>query len=204
MKAILFDIGNVLVDFEFGQLYEVHAEHSGRPVIPFSDHDLERRNAVEMGQISDAQWVEYLNGAKGLNWSVDDLINVWRGLFSVNKTGYALFRRAVKSNVRVYTLSNIAQHHIDAIEANWPGFFSGADGLFFSYQMGVRKPHPNIYRHALAQMDCLPEECLFIDDLPENVNAARALGFQAIQFVPENYTLVMDAFSRFSAFQNER
>ncbi|MBN2703017.1 MAG: HAD family phosphatase [Pontiellaceae bacterium] len=199
MKAILFDVGNVLVDFQFERLYAVHATHSGRPEVPFSDRDLERRNAVEMGQISDAQWVEYLNGAKGLNWSVDDLINIWRGLFSVNETGYRLFRRAVESNVRVYTLSNIAQHHIDAIEANWSGFFSGADGLFFSYQIGVRKPHADIYRHALEQMAVLPEECLFIDDLLENVNAARALGFQAIQFVPENYSLVMDAFSGFSA-----
>ncbi|MBN2686504.1 MAG: HAD family phosphatase [Pontiellaceae bacterium] len=190
MKTILFDVGNVLVDFQFERLYEVHSEHSGCPVVPFSEHDWERRDAVEKGQISDAQWVEYLNEAKGLNWSVDDLVNVWRGLFTVNEVGYGLFREAVESDLRVYTLSNIAQHHLDAIEANWPGFFEGADGLFFSYQIGVRKPHADIYRHALNQLDCPPEECLFIDDLPENINTARALGIQAIQFVPENELVI--------------
>lgn len=193
MKTILFDIGNVLVDFDFHQLFEMHSKHSGRPLVPFSEQDLARRDEVEKGLISDSEWVEYLNENKGLSWSVEDLIGIWSELFSINETGYGLFRSAIESDANVYTLSNIAKHHIDAIESNWNGFFDGATGIFLSYQIGVRKPHPDIYRHALDQLGIPGAECLFIDDLPKNIEAARSVGINAMQFVPENHAAIRDA-----------
>ncbi len=197
MKYFLFDIGNVLVDFDFNALYRIHSEHSGRPMAPFSDRDLEMRDAVETGRISDAEWVEYLNETKGFSWSLDDLVDVWSRLFSVNETGYGLFRSAATAGVSVYTLSNIAKHHMDAIENNWNGFFDGADGLFLSYQIGVRKPHPDIFRHALDQLGAEGGQCFFIDDIPENIEVARAVGIQAHQFIPENHVAIREAANEF-------
>ena len=194
MKYFLFDIGNVLVNFDFNELYRVHSDHSGRPVVPFSDADLEMRDAVERGLISDAEWVEYINGARGLSWSEDDLVKVWSELFSVNETGRALFDQAqATAGVSVHTLSNIAKHHMDAIESNWSGFFDGADSLFLSYKIGVRKPKPGIYRHALEQLGVDGAQCFFIDDMSENVEAARAVGINAHRFVPENHAAIRDA-----------
>lgn len=190
MKYFLFDIGNVLVDFQFERLYEIHASHSGRLPVPFSEHDLEMRDKVERGIITDAQWVAYLNEVRGLAWTEEILIDVWAGLFTRNEAGYGMFRSAIESGAAVYTLSNIAKHHMDAIEKNWPGFFDGAAGLFLSYQIGVRKPHPDIYRHALDALGVPGEQCFFVDDLPENVEAARAVGIQAHRFVPEAHDAV--------------
>jgi len=193
MKYFLFDIGNVLVDFQFERLYEIHAEHSGRPLVPFSEQDLEMRDRVEKGLIDDTQWVQYLNEARGLPWTVDDLVDVWADMFTINETGYSLFRSSIESDTKVYTLSNIAKHHIDAIEKNWPGFFDGATGLFLSYQIGVRKPHPDIYLHALDALGVAGEDCFFVDDLPENIKAATSVGIQAHQFVPENHAAIREA-----------
>ncbi len=197
MKTILFDIGNVLVNFDFQELYAIHSAHSGCPLAPFSEQDLERRDAVERGEICDAEWVAYLNETKGLSWSVEDLVEVWSELFTLNETGYGLFRAAIESDANVYTLSNIAKHHIDAIEKNWNGFFDGATGLFLSYQIGIRKPHPGIYRHALEALGVPGADCLFIDDLPENVEAARSAGINAFQFVPENHAAIRQAVADF-------
>lgn len=197
MKVLLFDIGNVLVDFAFERLYEIHSRDSGRPRTPFSERDLETRDALERGEISDEQWVSYLNESRGLSWTVNDLVAAWQELFSKNEIGYTLFRKAIASNVRVYTLSNIAKHHIDAIEHNWNGFFDGAGGLLLSYQIGVRKPHIDIYRHALTALGVAGDQCLFIDDLPENIEAARSVGFNAHQFVPENYAAIEVAVDEF-------
>jgi len=198
MKYLLFDIGNVLVDFQFERLYEIHAEQSGRPLVPFSERDLEMRDRVEKGLIDDTQWVKYLNEARGLSWTVEDLVDVWAELFTRNETGFELFRSAIDTGANVYTLSNIAKHHIDAIEKNWPGFFNGAMGLFLSYQIGVRKPHPDIYRHALHVLGATGENCLFIDDLPENIEAARSVGIQAHRFTPENHSAVRAAVEAFA------
>ena len=188
MKYFLFDIGKVLVDFDFQELYRLHAEHSGKPMVPFSGRDLEMRDTVESGHIGDEEWLKYLNKAKGLDWSMDDLVGIWSEMFTLNETGCGFFAKAQRDPaVSVHTLSNIAKHHIDAIENNWNGFFDRADGLFLSYQIGVRKPDPGIYRHALGRLGAEPGQCFFIDDLPENVEAARALGIQAHQFIPENH-----------------
>jgi len=61
------------------------------------------------------------------------------------------------------------------------------DGLFdaqvFSYQVGALKPDPRMYRAILAALDVPPEESLFIDDAPANVQGALATGMQALRFV---------------------
>jgi len=54
--------------------------------------------------------------------------------------------------------------------------------LVWSFQLGIAKPDPEIYRHTLAKLGTRPEETLFIDDKLENIEAARALGMKAIQF----------------------
>jgi len=198
MKYFLFDIGNVLVNFDFNELYAVHSKHSGRPVTPFSERDLEQRDAVERGLISDAEWVEYINEARGLSWSEADLVNVWSELFSVNETGRELFEQAQAADgVSVHTLSNIAKHHMDAIENNWNGFFDGADRLFLSYLIGVRKPQPGIYEHVLEQLGVDGSQCFFIDDMPENIEVARAVGINAHLFIPETHGAIREAVRAF-------
>lgn len=197
MKTFLFDIGHVLVDFDFSELFAVLSRQAAAPQTAFSEEDEQQRDAVERGLISDAEWVDYLNRTKGLGWSVSDLVSVWQTLFRVNAAGYALFRKAVECGARVYTLSNIAQHHMDAIEANWSGFFDGAAGLFLSYRIGARKPHPAIYEHALNELGVAPEECFFIDDLPDNIGTARRFGIHAHRFIPENHEAVETAAQAF-------
>jgi len=64
-------------------------------------------------------------------------------------------------------------------EFDWLSRF---DVLVWSYQLRMAKPDPAIYRHVLAELGTQPAETLFIDDRAVNVQAALALGFQAIEF----------------------
>ncbi|WP_372795934.1 HAD family hydrolase [Pontiella sp.] len=187
MKVFLFDIGNVLTNFDFPRLLQAYAEDSGRPLSPQTELDDEMYNEVEKGRLSEEDYVAYLNEAKGLNWTTDNLHQIWQEIFSLNETGTRLFDKAKASDVGVYTLSNIADYHVRAIENNWNGFFEGTTGLFFSYKMGVRKPDPRIYEMALEELGVSGEQCFFIDDLEQNVAEARNWGIEAHQFVPENY-----------------
>ncbi len=196
-KYFIFDIGNVLVNFDFQVLLQQIAVDSGTPVEQPTERDLEMHHAVEEGVISDQEFVDYLNESKGLFWTVDTLIGVWQKMFTVNQTGYGMFREAIARSLPVYTLSNIAEHHIDAIERNWPGFFAGATGLFLSYQVGTRKPNAEIYQHMLENLGVKGEQCLFLDDLTRNVEAARAAGIQAHQFIPENHAAIHDEVMEF-------
>ncbi len=202
MKYFLFDIGHVLVDFDTRDFLREVAKCTGEAEEPLTARDLEKIDEVEKGLISDAEYVGYLNAAKGLCWTVDDLTEVWARMFSINEVGRKLFVGAMQARVPVYTLSNIAKHHVDAIEANWNGFFNGANGMFLSYQIGARKPDAAIYRHTVEQLGVAGEQCFFIDDRPENIEAARAAGIHARQFIPENHAVVRKAATEFFGLQD--
>jgi len=189
-KYFIFDIGNVLMDFDFQELLRRIAEDSGAPVERPTERDLEMHHAVEEGRISDQDFVDYLNEAKGLAWTVDTLIGVWQKMFTVNETGCGMFQEAIARGGPVYTLSNIAGHHMEAIRRKRPGFFDGATGLFLSYEIGLRKPDGRIYAHLLETLGVEGGQCLFLDDRADNVEAACAAGIQAHQFIPENHEAV--------------
>ena len=197
MKYFLFDIGHVLVDFDYQIFLDALSEATGKPCEPLTGRDLEMHYAVETGEISDAQWVDYLNQSMGVPWTLEELTQLWSRIFTKQKEGRLLFEDAKRSNVPVYLLSNIAKHHVDAIENNWPGIFEEINGKFFSYQIGVRKPHPDIYRHALNELGVEGNQCFFVDDLPDNIEAARSLGMNAHQFIPENYAVIRNSSREF-------
>ncbi len=192
MKTFLFDIGNVLANFDFQRLLEIYAEQSGRPVGPQTERDEQMYDRVEKGLLSEPDYVAYLNEAKGLNWEVRHLAETWQQIFTLNTTGRGLLEQAIESDAQVYTLSNIARYHVEALEANWSGFFEGFTGLFMSYEMGVRKPDPRIYEMVLETLGVDGADCFFIDDLPQNVAAAQAAGIAAYVFVPETYAQVQE------------
>jgi len=192
-RYFLFDIGNVLVDFKFQMLLDRIAADSGRALIRPTRRDLKHYEAVEEGRISDQDFVDYLNAAKGLDWSLDQYIEVWAEMFTVNPVGRTLFEEALQRGWPVYTLSNIAGHHIEAIERGHPGFFNGAAGMFLSYQLGARKPSRTIYRRVLEQLHAEGAQCFFIDDRPENVEAARAEGMQAHPFSDDQHDFLLAA-----------
>jgi HAD superfamily hydrolase (TIGR01509 family) len=66
----------------------------------------------------------------------------------------------------------------------------------YSCRVGSSKPAPVIFHHALREVDALPEETMFIDDLHENVMAAASLGISAFHF-----TSAEDLLSEFSSMK---
>ena len=64
-------------------------------------------------------------------------------------------------------------------EFDWLSRF---DVLVWSFQLKMAKPDPDIYRHVLKELGTRPEETLFLDDRPVNVEAANALGFKGLTF----------------------
>jgi len=78
-------------------------------------------------------------------------------------------------------LSNMGDNVLENMEREFD-WLHRFDVLVWSFQLGMAKPNPAIYRHTLAELSVQPEETLFIDDKPANIEAAQALGIQAIEF----------------------
>lgn len=85
------------------------------------------------------------------------------------------------SGIKVGLLSNMPPDHRKYIQDNcdWLPEF---DFYTYSGDVGFIKPEPEIYQHCLAGLGIAPEEAVFLDDKPENVEGAAKLGMQAIVF----------------------
>jgi putative hydrolase of the HAD superfamily len=82
---------------------------------------------------------------------------------------------------RTAILSNLPQPLGEELRAT-PGFLDPFDHLTFSYELGVVKPQPEIYRHSIEGLGVNPSEVLFLDDRPDNVEGARATGMHSEVF----------------------
>lgn len=89
--------------------------------------------------------------------------------------------RMKENGYRVYILSNYAARTFEQTKEEL-SFLSLTDGAVFSFEIRKIKPEPEIYQTLLSNYGLKPEECLFLDDRPENAEGARALGMNAICF----------------------
>jgi HAD superfamily hydrolase (TIGR01509 family) len=84
----------------------------------------------------------------------------------------------------VWLLSNTNPYHI--IKEKRTEIFNKINGAIYSYDVGYRKPEIEIYKTALNKTDTKSENALFIDDLEENILAARSINIDAIHYVSYN------------------
>jgi len=186
--AFIFDMGNVLFDFDEYQLVETMAEESGLPFEQVWENRIDPDVvAVETGKMSPVEYFERRIRPLVPHWEYGDLVMLWYKVFRVNSFGRSLFTNLKKAGYPVCILSNLAEFNKEAIDKKFPGFFEESTANFFSYELGFHKPDPRIYRAVTARLGLPPRDCVFFDDREENVEGARAEGWRAFHFVPENY-----------------
>ncbi|MGA8810585.1 MAG: HAD-IA family hydrolase, partial [Thermoanaerobaculia bacterium] len=89
----------------------------------------------------------------------------------------------IRARYRIAFLSNSNEIHAELIPTQFAAIFHKDDPFIFSHRLKAAKPDPDIFRLALEQIGSTPQNTIFIDDLIENVVAARAIGMRAFQFV---------------------
>ena len=93
----------------------------------------------------------------------------------------------------VSLLSNLSPYNQVAIDRKWPHFFRTTHHNFYSYDLGLHKPDPEIYRAASKRLGVDPSCCFFLDDVEENVAGARETGMQALRFGNERMPEIREA-----------
>ena len=93
-----------------------------------------------------------------------------------------------RSGKRIAVLSNMPRELGEALKARTEGFAPFAH-VTLSYEVQSVKPEPVIYEHCLAGMGLRPEEALFLDDRIENIQGAKRLGIEGVQFTSREEVL---------------
>ena len=185
IKTIFFDIGGVLIDIHPERTYQYLSDSADVEVsmvkesFPWDAHD-----QYERGIINNEDWFitykESLPQPCCLKRS--DFWNAWKLLLGEEKNTVNILE-ALNKQYSIWLLSNTNPKHIqDEIEKRYL-FPSLVNGAVYSFDVGVRKPEKEIYEIAMQRANANPQECLFIDDLLENIQAAKQIGIEGIHFI---------------------
>ena len=107
-------------------------------------------------------------------------LSIWVRLLSANEEIIPLVER-LKDNHPLVLASNTDQIHFTYAVQHF-GVLSQFDQHFLSFEMGLLKPDPEFFLRMLRDLGLPPTECIFIDDVIENVESARSLGITSVQF----------------------
>lgn len=179
INTIIFDFGDIFINLD-----KPGVEKAFRNLGLTEWHaDLDELN--KRFEIGDATELEFIEGfQKHLpNASIDEIRKAWNAVLG-NFPEYRLdFLQSLKGKYRLFLLSNTDKIHIEHFEHREGmsfsrDFYNCFEKVYFSYEMGMRKPDENIYKLLLNKHDLSPRRTLFIDDKKDNTDAAASLGIE--------------------------
>lgn len=189
-KAILFDIGRVIVQLNPERaLAALSATSSGGGRRKFRPADDlwrailgdSRWHDWQEGRMTPREWHLHLTKRLGLSLSFEEFRAAWNAtLEPVPILGDPLFAE-LGTRCHLGVLSNTDPIHVETLESRYT-FLRHFRVRIYSCGVGASKPSPAIYRAALDALRARPAEALYVDDIAEFVQAARALGLDAVQF----------------------
>jgi len=192
IKSIIFDLGGVIyaVDYHktingfkalgIDRFEEVYAKAGQSDLF----------NDFEEGKISRAIFVERIKNLSRKNMTSSQIVNAWNGmLLGFMPDAIACLKR-LNSSYRLFLLSNTNEIHIQEIESRvgtafFSDFCSLFENVYLSHELGLRKPHPEVFKHILNQEGLKANQTFFIDDSIQHVEGAIKAGLQAHHLTDE-------------------
>lgn len=182
-KALIFDLGNVIIPFDFQRAYD-----QLEPLCGHSAAEIRRRAVssglapmLEAGQINSGDFVSRMGETLGAALDFEQFRDIWNSVFFPETLLPESLIAGLKRRNLLVLLSNTNDMHFSMLERKYPilGHF---ERRALSHVVGACKPSPLIYQKAVELAGCRAEECFFTDDIAEYVQAARNLGIDAVQF----------------------
>ncbi|HEV2339244.1 MAG TPA: HAD family phosphatase [Patescibacteria group bacterium] len=182
IKAIIFDLGGVLVDNPVEAMTAYIAQNLA----------VTKEQYMQVFSQCEAQWLKGQIAERELWEKITTKLNIARPeaeslwleaflrVYKRKKDVFLLIKRLKQNGYKIALLSNTEIPIMDHIkEQHWEDF----DLFIYSCEVGMRKPDREIYDFTLQKLNMEPREVLFVDDKKENVEAARDIGMHGITFV---------------------
>lgn len=181
MKNIIFDVGSVLLGYRW------------REMCLEEGWDEEKADIIGRGFFEDPRWPDFDAGLVSIREAVEWVaekypeyredarwfITSGKKMIIERPRVWELAKKLKEKGYKLYLLSNYSGE-LFALHTEGLPFLELMDGGVISYRIHQVKPNPPIYEYLLQKYRLKPEDCLFFDDRPENTEAARKLGMQAV------------------------
>lgn len=190
-KNLIFDLGNVLVRLDEAGAREAFARLGLSPLLDTRHHPegMQLLQALTLGNVSTAQFCEQVRQITRQDVVDSQIVEAAnRMLVEIPDRKKALLLKLRQQGHRVFLLSNTVDIHWDyCVERLFPYQGHGVDDyfeqVFLSQRLHLAKPDARIFNEVIRQTGIVPGDTLFIDDLPDNCEAARRLGIHVFQNV---------------------
>jgi putative hydrolase of the HAD superfamily len=187
IKNIIFDLGNVVINIDPELSVQAMSQ------LGFQDFDksyslLSQSNlfdSLEKGLISPDQFHNEINAELKTNVSSDEINKAWGAMLLDFPVKRIKLLQKLAKKYRLFLLSNtnvihFHQYNNDLLNQFGFGLNSLFEKAYYSFEMGLRKPDPEIFEQVLEESNLNPFETLFIDDLDKNIDVAGRMGINTI------------------------
>jgi putative hydrolase of the HAD superfamily len=179
INTIIFDFGDIFINL-----------NKETPIVEFTKlglkkwtEDLNELNLLfERGKISELQFLEGFQ--KHIpNASIEEIRTAWNTVLLDFPLYRLEFLQMLSQKYRLFLLSNTDAIHIDNFQHKagitfYREFYECFERVYFSFELGMRKPDTEIFKYLIKKHELTPKRTLFVDDKKENTDAALVLGFQ--------------------------
>ncbi len=185
INTIIFDLGNVLLDFDHNIAAKRIQKFSDKPPEEifslFFDSGI--TGIFEEGKISAQGFFLKVKEMLNLKIGYEEFLPIWNEIFILREKNLAVYNlaRKLKSRYKLAVLSNINILHYEYIKNNF-SLFDAFHKIITSCELGVRKPQAPIYHKALEILGTSAEQVFYTDDRPELVKEANQLGIKGFVF----------------------
>ena len=186
IKNIIFDLGGVLLDIDY-KMTTTAFEAIGYPAFD----DLFSQNkasplfeGLETGKVEEKEFLKQMRFLSSRPVTDEQIITAWNAMMISFRKECLVFLEELSTRYNLYLLSNTNSIHLKCFQEIFTRdtgkslldvYFNKA---WYSHLVGLRKPHPEIYKFALQEGDMVPAETFFIDDTAANVETALNLGIK--------------------------
>lgn len=187
IRAVISDMGRVVLWFDndvFIRKLAASSTVSEDNIKEAAHWNLDLLTDFDRGAISPGDFYKRVVRAVGSGIGEAEFFAIYNDIFRLNPPALEVLRKHKAAGKALILLSNTDIRRFGFIRENYPEMLI-FDDYVLSFELGMVKPEPAIYLEAARRAGCRPEECVFIDDMPENVQAAVKLGMAGVVYRPE-------------------
>ena len=179
--AVVFDLGKVLVDFDYQPATRKIAARSTKPPEDLHSHVGGSPLLIqyETGLVTRHEFFEELRQTTGYRGDLEEFGKFFADIFTPIPEMIELHAELRRRGIPTYIFSNTNDLAIEHVRRNFP-FFHNFDGYILSYEVKAMKPDAKIYAALEAMTGRRGAEIVYLDDRPENIAAGAARGWRTI------------------------
>lgn len=185
-KNIIFDLGNVLIEWNIDKVLNGITKNNDsiKKILKKEIFDSGIWEDMDIGKFSVSEAEKIVNRSieEKYHSFTREIFWNWYNYVDTNEELYLVIKKLYQEGYKIFVLSNTSELYYKVLDEKLHSIKEYISGSLLSYEEGLKKPDRKIYLRLLTKFNLKAEECIFFDDLSENVEEAKKCGISAYTY----------------------